>query len=147
MRKSESSKSSPPVSRGDVRTATPAPVADTRGLDALLDLRDPQPQWSDADLAAMLMHQLSLPLDGTDLQIRSILLDRGTSPDLLLHLKRVAKINRSVAGSTMPSELWRVIYFAAIAAGLVGAICRRPTCGKDGNGRAPERGSSRPCAT
>lgn len=80
-------------------------------IGSLLDTASSDPQWTDSDLAAMFRHQLSVPLEPG--QTIGEVLERGTI-EQLQSLKRIAKVNRARAESGVPSDLWRVIYFATI---------------------------------
>ena len=93
----------------------PQPV-EPRSLESLFDLSEPRADWSDADLAGMLRHQLAQPLEPGAPTIRELLASPAPSVDSLQALKRTAKARRAQAGASAPAELWRVIYFAAIAA-------------------------------
>jgi hypothetical protein len=87
-----------------------------RSLESLFDLSEPRADWSDADLAGMLRHQLAQPLEPAGPMIRELLASREPSVDSLQALKRLSKVRRAQAGGSASAELWRVIYFAAIAA-------------------------------
>ena len=91
-----------------------------RRLETLLDLAEPVADWSDADLAAMLRHQLSQPLPDAPVptSIRALLERPDASVESLQSLKRLAKVRRAKADAAVPQDLWRVIYFASIAAAL-----------------------------
>ena len=88
-----------------------------RGLESLLDLAEPVADWSDADLAAMLRHQLAQPLEPGAATIGELLGQPDPSIDSLQSVKRHAKVRRSQEAG-VPQELWRVIYFASIAAAI-----------------------------
>jgi len=71
-------------------------------------------EWTDADLSAMLRHQLSSGLNPGEATIAEILAGGSAGP--LEMLKRAAKVNRARGDSGLPADLWRVLYFASIAA-------------------------------
>ena len=78
------------------------------------------PNWNDADLAALLLHQLQTPLDRPgDPAFGEILL--SPSPDIarLRQVKDFAKSFRDDPRSGIPSEICQVLYYAAIAAAQV----------------------------
>jgi hypothetical protein len=88
-------------------------------LDSLLELDESTADWTDADMAAMLRHQLSASLDGAAAVTLGALLHDPLAPaDRLQALKRLAKVRRAQPPPGMPADLWRVIYFAAIAAAI-----------------------------
>jgi hypothetical protein len=89
-----------------------------RGLESLLDLAEPVADWSDADVAAMLRHQLAQPLEPGAATIGELLGQPDPSIESLQSVKRHAKVRRSQKEAGVPQELWRVIYFASIAAAI-----------------------------
>jgi hypothetical protein len=85
-------------------------------LESLFDLAEPIEDWTDDDLAGMLRHQLGQPMEPGGFSIREMLASPDTSVESLQALKRLAKVRRAQAEASVPPDLWRVIYFAAIAA-------------------------------
>lgn len=87
-------------------------------MDSLFELGEPKPDWSDADLSAMLRHQLDAPIDLDQRfpSIRALLCASQPPVESLEVLKRLAKLRRTEPLSVVPSDLWRLIYFASIAA-------------------------------
>jgi len=101
--------------------------SEPRRLESLLDLAEPMADWSDADLAAMLRHQLAQPLPraaettaptAPPTTIRALLEQPHPSIESLRSLKRLAKVRRAQADAAVPEDLWRVIYYASIAAAV-----------------------------
>jgi hypothetical protein len=90
--------------------------ADTPRPESLFDLGEPDADWTDADLAAMLRHLLDAPgqCDGKYPTIRALLSDAAAPIHGLQALKDLAKARRSEA-SAVPPDIWRVVYFASIA--------------------------------
>ena len=91
-------------------------AAEARRLESLFDLAEPTADWADADLAGMLCHQLAQPLVPGGTTMRALLASPAPPVESLDALKRLAKIRRAQGDASVPSDLWRVIYFAAIAA-------------------------------
>lgn len=97
-------------------------------------------EWSSADLAMMLNHQLESPLDGdlvevdprmqatiseaatlSDVPVRTFgdaLLANRPQPAYLTMIKDFAKSMRANPDSALPSEISTMLYFGAIAAGI-----------------------------
>ena len=96
----------------------PSHEPDPRRLESLLDLAEPVADWSDADLAAMLHHQLAQPLEPGGLTIRELFEHPDPPVESLELLKRLAKVRRARNDAAAPQDLWRVIYFASIAAAI-----------------------------
>jgi hypothetical protein len=122
-------------------------VPDTEGTDParlaeLLQVSDgDQELWRPEDLAAILRHQLSIPIEfdlgslprvtagrlrlaahskGLLLKSFADLLSHGNPPLELLRLtKQFAKANRNQPESPLPTEVATVLYYASIAAALV----------------------------
>jgi hypothetical protein len=100
-------------------------------LDSLFALTAAQPHpWTDQDLAALFLHQLSAPLshdlriNPADLppNIRSFgdLLSHPTPPlDLLNRAKDFAKRSDSRPDAPLPPELATTLYYATLAAAFV----------------------------
>jgi len=83
-------------------------------MDSLFDTESTAPEWTDADLGAMLRHQLGAALSSGGDPIGRIL--QQGAIEQLEALKRAAKVNRTRGDSGIPADLWRVIYFTSIAA-------------------------------
>ena len=96
--------------------ATESEATNERRLESLFDLAEPSAGWSDADLAGMLRHQLAQAVERGGATIRDLLRSPGAPVESLQSLKRLAKVRRAQADGAVPPDLWRVIYFAAIAA-------------------------------
>ena len=92
--------------------------ADGARMESLFDLTEPTADWAEADLAAMLRHQLAQPLEPDGPAMRDLLEAPTPSVESLQSLKRLAKIRRAQRDAAVPQDLWRVIYFASIAAAL-----------------------------
>ena len=97
---------------------TPSHGPEPRPLESLFDLAEPVADWSDADLAAMLRHQLAQPLEPGQMTIGELLAQPDPSIESLQLMKRHAKIRRAQQQAGVPQDLWRVIYFASIAAAI-----------------------------
>ncbi len=91
---------------------------DSSRMESLFDLTEPTADWAEADLAAMLRHQLAQPLEPDGPTMGELLESPTPSVESLQSLKRLAKIRRAQRDAGMPQDLWRVIYFASIAAAL-----------------------------
>ena len=65
-----------------------------RSLESLFDLAEPVADWSDADLAAMLRHQLAQPLEPGQTTIGELLEQPAPSIPSLQSMKRHAKVRR-----------------------------------------------------
>lgn len=91
-------------------------AGESRRLEPLLDLAEPKADWTDADLNGMLRHQLAQPLNATGPCLRELLVSPTPSIESLASLKRMAKVRRAQEDGSVQADLWRVIYFAAIAA-------------------------------
>ena len=87
-----------------------------RRLESLFDLTDPSADWGNADLAGMLRHQLAQPVEPGGATIRALLAAAAPPVESLQSLKRLAKVRRAQADGSVAADLWRAIYFAAIAA-------------------------------
>lgn len=93
-------------------------MKDPARLESLFELDVTAPGWSDADLAGMLRHLMSQPLEAGRPTIREIIEQPDPPIESLQSLKRHAKLRRVQGDTTVPSDLWRVIYFASIAAAI-----------------------------
>ena len=76
--------------------------------------------WKDADLAAILLHQLQAPLARPgDPTFEEVLFDPAPDPARLRQIKDFAKSLRDDPDSGIPSETCHVLYYAAIASAQV----------------------------
>ena len=91
-------------------------------IESLLDLDEPRADWDEHDLAALFRHQLDAPMadvidaPASQISIRALLLSDSPAIELLERLKRHAKLRRRETDAAVPADVWRVIYFATIAA-------------------------------
>ena len=100
---------------------------DAEAIASLLDLTDPQADWTDTDLADIFNDVLDGPPGHTEevsaagaTSVRQILLASPPSMNELIRVKRWAKVRRGTASSDgVPADVFRVLYFAAIAAAAV----------------------------
>jgi hypothetical protein len=112
--------SNPPHFEPDLRGTNPVNLAKLLAFNA-------QPPWSDDDLAAILRHQLQLPLQGelapsiegaSAADLRQTFGELLTSAlpclPLLRAAKEFAKANRSDPDALLPGEVATVLYYAAI---------------------------------
>ena len=97
--------------------------ADPRTLAALLAPADEAHLWSDADMAALLRHQLDSPFplsagNSAPATIGQLLTVANPSLDSLRRLKEFAKSARQDERSGIPPQISSALYYSAIFAAL-----------------------------
>jgi hypothetical protein len=98
----------------------PNPHPPTPAIATLLSPADSSNLWTDADYAALLLHQLRSSLPGAGgLTFGDVLLRDDPDPDHLRQIKDFAKAARDDSASGIPPHVCHVIYYAAIAAAQV----------------------------
>jgi hypothetical protein len=93
---------------------------DPSRLASLLDVSEPGTDWTSGELASILQHQLEERPDSLPRTLRQTLLDPAASLEELGAIRHWAKVRRAAPGSGVPADIFRVVYFAAIAKARLG---------------------------
>jgi hypothetical protein len=93
---------------------------DPSRLASLLDVSEPRTDWTSGELASILQHQLDERPECLPRTLRQALLDPGASLEELDTIRHWAKVRRSAPGAGVQPDIYRVIYFAAIARACLG---------------------------
>lgn len=103
-------------------SADPLDTIASMGPDRLARLMTEQPigaQWEPTELAAILRHQIAIPIEGSSRSFANLLDDPKSSIELLHRVRMMSKAMMAREDGDLPPEAAAVLYYASIALALL----------------------------